>query len=489
MNKVIKPSKYQSAIYDTVLNDRCSISIEAVAGSGKTFTLVNMLELIPKNKKTIFLAFNKHIAEELKTKVPNNVNVSTIHGFGFMCMKTYMGSKAKSPSENKSFWLAVKSCPKWGIDGEEKFPYAYRVSKLMDFMRMNMVEDDEEEILEIIERYGLQIFHKHEIKHAIELLQKSNRVINNEFDFIDMVYIPAVKNWKLRKFDYVLVDEWQDLSVMQHKLVQKIINPRSGRLICVGDRHQAIYQFAGADSNSYDKVDDIVSNVKKLPLSICYRSTKNIVYEAQRFVSHIEPNPNAEDGLMPRDGIADEIDGNVFVICRNNKPLVLMLNYLLSKGIKANIKDKEIGTNIIRLIEKTKQKKVVDLMKHLAVDRLRLFARLREKGVSKPDYHKSVIAYDEKVAIIEILSQKYKLTSQLKKYIESVFLDEEIDGVTLMTIHKSKGLEKDKVFFLNPELIPSTYAITPEQKQQEWNLFYVGVTRARKELIYIRNFG
>ena len=56
----------------------------------------------------------------------------------------------------------------------------------------------------------------------------------------------------------------------------------------------------------------------------------------------------------------------------------------------------------------------------------------------------------------------------------------------LSTIHKAKGLENDRIFFLAPELIPSKYATQPWQYEQEQNLFYVCVTRAKRELIYVR---
>ena len=54
-----------------------------------------------------------------------------------------------------------------------------------------------------------------------------------------------------------------------------------------------------------------------------------------------------------------------------------------------------------------------------------------------------------------------------------------------MTIHKSKGLENDNVFFLAPELIPSRFATQPWQLEQESNLKYVAITRAKNSLIYV----
>jgi len=58
-------------------------------------------------------------------------------------------------------------------------------------------------------------------------------------------------------------------------------------------------------------------------------------------------------------------------------------------------------------------------------------------------------------------------------------------GIVLSTIHKSKGLENDRVFFLLPELLPSRFATMDWQLEQEENLRYVAITRAKKELVYV----
>ena len=80
-----KPSKFQQKIYDFITNGSGNAVVSAVAGSGKTTTLLNALKLIPTNKRVLFLAFNKSIAKELQERVPNtpNIHVKTVHGFGY----------------------------------------------------------------------------------------------------------------------------------------------------------------------------------------------------------------------------------------------------------------------------------------------------------------------------------------------------------------------------------------------------------------------
>ena len=78
------PSKYQKAVYIYIQKGKGNAVIDAVAGSGKSTTIVNALKLIPNNKRVLFLAFNKAIVEELKIKVGNlnNVDIKTLHSLG-----------------------------------------------------------------------------------------------------------------------------------------------------------------------------------------------------------------------------------------------------------------------------------------------------------------------------------------------------------------------------------------------------------------------
>ena len=59
-------------------------------------------------------------------------------------------------------------------------------------------------------------------------------------DYTDMIWIPVMKKLRLKTYDWVLVDECQDLSNMQRELFQMMMNPKNGKFIAVGDRKQAI---------------------------------------------------------------------------------------------------------------------------------------------------------------------------------------------------------------------------------------------------------
>lgn len=98
--------------------------------------------------------------------------------------------------------------------------------------------------------------------------------------------------------------------------------------------------------------------------------------------------------------------------------------------------------------------------------------------------HPSYASLEEKVKIVELLYETHQGNfSSLKEKVRNIFSGDK-KGIILSTIHKSKGLEANRVFFLNPELLPSKYAKTPKALYAEECLKFVAITRAKEELVY-----
>ena len=220
-----------------------------------------------------------------------------------------------------------------------------------------------------------------------------------------------------------------------------------------------------------------------MPLSVSYRCAKNIVIEAQKYVPEISWAPGAEEGVV-RNGSLTDIEEGDWVLCRNLKPLIQAYLWLLKNHIKSKIRGKDIAEGILGLINKTGAKTIDGLFNALQRERNHLLDKLTKKGVRRPSQHPKMELLEQKVDVIECLADEVNTVLELKEMISSIFSDD-VKGIMLSTIHKAKGLENDRVFFLLPELIPSKYATQDWQYEQEQNLFYVCVTRAKRELIYV----
>ena len=477
------PSKYQKAIYEAFQTTDDNINISAVAGSGKTTVLLELLKLVPKGKSALFLAFNNSIVDELRNRIrlQDGVEVMTIHSYGWHSILRRYGSKVKM-NPNKALGKIEKSLKKHEeISAKKRGWYFYIVPTIIDLLRCNLLEATEENINKIADYHDLIVGEK-EIEITIEVFKAMNKD-KRQFDFMDMIYQPFIDpTIRHRKFDYVFCDESQDFSLAQQEIIRGALN-RRGRLICVGDENQAIYGFAGADTDSYHRLSLLNGESIALPLSVCYRCARSIVVEAQDIVPQIQYAPNAVIGAVC-DGSLTDIKRGDWVLCRNLKPLVVTYIWLTKNKVKSKIRGKDIGEGIIALINKTGAKTLSGLNHLLDAEQAKMCKKLKERGVRHPMLHPKMELFFQRRDVIDCLSSEVSTVTELIRLIDRIFTDE-AKGIVLSTIHKSKGLENDRVFFLCPELIPSRFATQPWQYEQEQNLRYVAITRAKQELIYV----
>lgn len=474
------PSRYQRAIYAAFQNGDVNINISAVAGSGKTTTLLELLKYTDE-KSSLFLAFNKSIVDELKNRNTNkHSQIMTMHSCGWHAIMMRYGSRVKM-NPNKCMAKTELAMKKLNIAKEKRGYMFYTVPKMLDLMRCNLCGDTNDEIDKLAMNYAIDVD-----EECIKVIRQSWKLLvsdRSQFDFADMIYVPATdSSVRLVKYDYVFCDESQDFSLVQHEFIKKCI-ARHGRLITVGDPRQAIYGFAGADANSYSKLSSVNGSSVRMPLSVCYRCDKNIVNEAKKIVSEIEPYDDAANGVV-RDGSLLELRHGDWILCRNVRPLVAAYVWLVRNKIKCKIKGKEIGEGLIALIDKVGGTTLADLERGLREERQSIHDRLLARGVKKPTYHPKMELIEERQDILRFLIDEVSSVRELREMIGSIF-DDDCDGILLSTIHKAKGLENDRVFFIIPELIPSKYAVMDWQLEQEQNLKYVAITRARHELIYV----
>ena len=355
------PSKYQKTLYAYIQKAKGNAVVEAVAGGGKTSSLVNAIKLIPSDTQVLFLAFNKSIVEELKIKVGNleNVTVSTIHSLGAKVCRKYL--KCNVDDNKYKTWLndGIKSgfiASINNLSNEDREEWLSNIRKLIDLGRVNLTTD-EQGLNELAYKHGLWIL-DNEVQMAIRGIDWG--VHNTDIiDYTDMIYLPVVKDMKVWQYDWVFIDECQDLNAAQRNMFLKHVK-MNGRFVAVGDPKQAIYGFAGADVESFNLLKQL-PHTAKLPLSVCYRCDKSIVELAKTEVPQIEAREDAPDGIINYDAkIADVQDGDM-VLCRVSAPLVDLCMRYIANGVKAYVKGRDIGMNLINMIKKTKKAKISDL--------------------------------------------------------------------------------------------------------------------------------
>ena len=490
-----KPSKYQRAVYQFIKSCKGNAVVEAVAGSGKSTTIVNAIDIIPQNKRILFLAFNRSIVAELQKKIgkKDNCDIKTLHGLGCSNMMRVFKSEVDGDKYTARFNDCVRNSvyhmTSDAFGNEAKEDWKRNILQLVDLGRVNLCKNVQE-LDDIAFKFQLFIV-DNECDIAWNLIQwgtKNTDVI----DYTDMIYLPVVLNLKMWKYDWVFIDECQDLNAAQRELFLRCVNfEYGGRFIAVGDRMQSIYGFSGADEESFNKLKSI-PRTAKLPLSICYRCDRKIIESAKQYVPQIEARDNADDGIVEYNSkIADVKDGDM-VLCRTTAPLVKLCIQYISNGVKAYVKGRDIGINLINMITKTKKIQIADCYAVFEKESAKILERVMkktkctEKEAMENEMYKS---YQDKVQAIQILAEGLVTCQEVVNHIGEIFQDDNVQGICLSTIHKSKGLENDRVFVLCQEklLLKSAMRI-PWMAQQEYNLIYVLITRAKHFLGYITDF-
>ena len=477
----MKWSKYQKIIYKTLVEEDCNMLISAVAGSGKTTTLEHCSTIIPPKSSKIFLAFNNSIVKELKERITvDDIEITTMHSFCWRSLLRHYGYKIKL-NKNKVGKHLKPILKRFAIPAKKHASYMFIMGNLSNLLRQNLINiKDIDAMNELADKYDYNL-QPRDFK-ILELLIMRMDKDKKEMDFTDMIYRIVKDRVRLPKYDYIFVDEAQDLSKVQQTIISRI-RKRKGRMIAVGDPAQAIYGFAGADNNAYNNLKTIFDNTIELPLSVNYRCGKRIVEEAQKINNQIEVFKGNHDGEV-RNGFIKEIKNGDWVLCRNLKPLVELNMYFLHKRKKSFIKGIDIGANLANLVKRTGNATINGTIKSIEKDIEKARAKLRKFGVKNPDKTSKIDNMLQKLDIIHILSDDLTSSAQLVKRIHQIF-KEQGDGIILSTIHKSKGLENNNIFILSPELIPNKFATQEWQIEQEYNLLYVAITRAKNKLIYI----
>lgn len=474
-------SKYQKDIFAFIESGTGNAVIEAVAGSGKSTTIVEGMNRIPAGDSAIFLAFNKAIAEELKSK---GVNARTFHSLTYSPVTRHKGTRQVDTDKTRRICVA-------NLKGDDAFIYGAFIQRLVGLAKQVgvgcLVPDSEGVWNAIVEHHDLELDNESaDMTRAIELSREVLTLSNasSMVDFDDMLYVPVKDGLSLPKFDFVFVDEAQDTNAIQRALLRKLLKPGT-RIIAVGDPAQAIYGFRGADSNSLDLIAEEF-NCTKLPLTVSYRCASSIVQYAKQWVDHIEPREGAPLGAVVN--LGDKWDEQVFapndlVVCRTTRPLVSLGYKLLKKRIPVYIMGREIGVGLKSLINKLNAKGIDNLLTKLEAWR----ERESEKAIAAGNDGKVQRIEDKSdaiVCLIDGLPETNRTIPELLRVIDTLFTSGP-DSVVLATIHKAKGLEADTVFWLNRSQCPSKWARQPWQKQQESNLCYVATTRAKSNLTII----
>lgn len=489
-------SMYQQAVFEFVTNGTGSGQIDGVAGCAKTTTIEEAARRLPANEPVLYLVFNKRNAVEAQERMPAHVNASTFHS----ACNSALSRRLRRPRVDgyKINGILREGRDHGAISRSEYNAWNADIQRLVGLAKNAgigcLVPDTESAWWNIVEHFDLDfddIGNGDATERAIEIARKVLEISNNDLsavDFDDMLYLCVKLNVTLPTYNLIFVDEAQDTNDIQRAILRKMLAP-GGRLISVGDPRQAIYGFRGASADAMDLIASEF-NATRLPLSVNYRCSRAVIDAVKEFCPEIEAHDGAPEGNVQS---LTSLDLNTLgatdaVLCRTTAPIISLAYKLIGRGIPCTVLGREIGQGLVKLIKKLQgNNSTMDLdtlLERASEYGQREISKLMAKGQESKAQN-----IDDKVnslyAAAGALSVDEQNIPALISRIESLFSDNGNGQLTLATVHKSKGMEWDNVYILNREAMPSKWARQAWQIEQEYNLIYVAMTRARVNLYTI----
>jgi superfamily I DNA/RNA helicase len=341
----------------------------------------------------------------------------------------------------------------------------------------------------LIKRFGIDITNITSLPEVIDgaekILTLNNATARTVIDFDDQIYLPQLLELKpARTFDWLLVDEAQDLSLVQRHRLEAYARP-GARLLAVGDPHQSIYAWRGADPDSMTELAKRW-HAAELPLSVSYRCPRTVVEKAKAFSPDIESHPDANEGVVCK--LAqygpDTFKPGDLILCRENAPLFHLALQLTRRRCDVALADTTFVEEVCTL---------VDQMDGDTSPKARARWLARAKRVNQ-DNPAAIARTSDKLKSLEVVRAHLCVLvsfndphpADIKKTARRLLSG---GTVKLSSIHRAKGLEAERVFILDAHLSPSPWAREDWQLKEEENLQYVAITRSLEALIDIHSNG
>ncbi|MEM4719775.1 MAG: ATP-dependent DNA helicase [Candidatus Pacearchaeota archaeon] len=296
-----------------IKDDTHNIKVVAGPGSGKTTLIIEKVyELVKKGvspNKILIITYTNKAAEDIERKISKRIKekgfyVSTFHGFCVRFMreypdffKDYKGFKVLDDLGQLLFIIKWDKLIK--TDDTEKIE-SLKLRNYFGRVKDNYSKEDFKKI-------------EHPIKESyFNYCDKLYEQKKMDFgDLINIVHDTINQNINLHKiaqekFDYIFVDEYQDINKNQEKLLKLFLKP-STKLMVVGDKNQSIYGFRGSDLRIFESFENSFNNTKSYYLTKNYRSTWKIINLTNKYMvlsdqTKIIGNTDKDDGKLTEEG-------------------------------------------------------------------------------------------------------------------------------------------------------------------------------------------
>ncbi|MCA0444994.1 MAG: UvrD-helicase domain-containing protein [Bacteroidetes bacterium] len=473
-----------------IINSTGNIKINAVAGSGKTTTIIEYARTRPPSSKILYLAFNKSVKIEAVKRFADagltNVKVETAHSLAYRHV-VFQNNYVVRPSGYKTHEIAELLGLKGNGEKHAEFMVANHISKFIAyFCNSDKLKVQELNYREVVTDAKARKF----VDSFYEIIEAQTRQLLSKMDKgeIDITHDFYLKKFQLSgiqlNYDYILFDEGQDASAAMLDLFFR----QSATKVIVGDTHQQIYGWRFA-VNSLEKAD-----FKTFNLSQSFRFSQdiaNLAMEILYWKNHLGSyHPVKISGMGTTKSVKSKA-----ILARTNLGLLLKAIEYVTESTK--VKSIYFEGNINSYTYADDGASLYDVL-HLSSGKNAL---IRDKLIKEMKDMAELEEYIEKTEdvqlgmMVDIVKEYGKDIPDILKKIKAKHVgDEDKDKAEMIfsTVHRCKGMEYDSVQlvsdFITEEKLEkliktvSEEDLNPAKLNEEINLLYVAVTRTKNSI-------
>jgi len=457
-----------------------SVKIEAGAGAGKTSTLA-AISAAQSDKRGLYIAFNKAIANDAAASFPSNVTCKTAHALAFQAMKQHYGSnfsdrfnarltsgravevlnvdvKAFNTTHSLLGLVLLAWVSRFEQSGDDAI--AINHAPWSDLKMMSGLEDDKaayakaRELARNLEHYAKRLWD----------------LMTDPQSSVPISHDTYLKLWSLGKpslsfYDFILFDEAQDASGVMLAVIQQ----QTAQVIWVGDRRQQIYSWRGA-VNAMDKI----VTAHSCAVTRSFRYGQPIAAVANAVLREFLDSDFRVNGSPFVDSRIGYCARPNAVLCRTNGTCIAELMRYLAAGLRPAI----VG-GVGSLIAEIQSAKALMRGETPALPQFQVF-----DSWSDLVQHSQTWAGSDLSSLVRML-EKWDIKELLDALSEAQYVSEKRADVVISTVHRAKGREWDSVRLADDFAYPSREGMKKSPlafSEEEANLLYVAVTRAKISL-------
>jgi len=347
-NNIKLDNKQKEAIY----TDEINTLVLSGAGSGKTLTIASKIDYLIKNgikkEEILILSFTNASVEDLKKKINYSLDIYTFHKLALEIISDYKKNYSIISDYLEYIIREIFLSICFDIDEKNLNFFVKEISSFINlFKTYNYDNNYFNKLLKRNKSLLLKVIEK------IYYIYEDELYSQGLIDFNDMISlsINLINKYGLKRYyKYIIIDEFQDISLLRYKLIKLIKESCNSKLFCVGDDYQSIYKFSGSNIYMIINFKKYFGYTKIIKINNTYRNSYELILVASKFINknyhqinkklfstkHI-PKPikiiyYLKNMNVKFKKLLDMLYGNVLVLGRNNYDI----KYVIDEEITYN---------------------------------------------------------------------------------------------------------------------------------------------------------